>query len=67
MDANGLKTVQAPLKARYREEPEAALITLRAAGRSPRPASIRRRAAPRQISVPATCCFRRSSPVRASR
>jgi uncharacterized OsmC-like protein len=32
MDANGLKTVQAPLKARYREEPEAALITLRAAG-----------------------------------
>ena len=32
MDANDLKTVQAPLKARYREEPEAALITLRAAG-----------------------------------
>jgi uncharacterized OsmC-like protein len=32
MDANDLKTVQAPLKARYREEPDAALITLRAAG-----------------------------------
>jgi uncharacterized OsmC-like protein len=32
MESSELKTVQAPLKARYREEPEAALITLRAAG-----------------------------------
>ena len=32
MEASELKTIQAPLKARYREEPEAALITLRAAG-----------------------------------
>jgi uncharacterized OsmC-like protein len=32
MDANELKTVQAPLKAHYREEPDAALVTLRAGG-----------------------------------
>jgi uncharacterized OsmC-like protein len=32
MEASELKTIQAPLKARYREEPEAALITLRAEG-----------------------------------
>jgi uncharacterized OsmC-like protein len=32
MEASELKNIQAPLKARYREEPEAALITLRAAG-----------------------------------
>jgi uncharacterized OsmC-like protein len=32
MEASELKEIQAPLKARYREEPEAALITLRAAG-----------------------------------
>jgi uncharacterized OsmC-like protein len=32
MEASDLKTIQAPLKARYREEPEAALITLRATG-----------------------------------
>ncbi len=32
MESSELKTIQAPLKARYREEPEAALITLRAAG-----------------------------------
>ena len=32
MESSQLKTIQAPLKARYREEPEAALITLRAAG-----------------------------------
>lgn len=32
MDAGNLKTLQAPLKARYREAPEAALITLTAEG-----------------------------------
>jgi uncharacterized OsmC-like protein len=32
MESSELKNIQAPLKARYREEPEAALITLRAAG-----------------------------------
>jgi uncharacterized OsmC-like protein len=33
MDANDLKTLQAPIKDRYREEPDAALITLKAEGR----------------------------------
>ena len=32
MDASALKAVQAPLKARYREEPAAALVTLAADG-----------------------------------
>ena len=32
MDAESLRTLQAPLKARYREEPAAALITLSAEG-----------------------------------
>jgi uncharacterized OsmC-like protein len=32
MEITDLKTVQAPLKARYREEPQAALVTLRASG-----------------------------------
>lgn len=32
MDAEGLKTMQAPLKARYRERPGDAVVTLRAAG-----------------------------------
>jgi uncharacterized OsmC-like protein len=32
MDADGLRTLQAPLKARYNEEPDAALITLKAQG-----------------------------------
>ena len=32
MDRQQLRTVQAPIKERYREEPEAALITLRADG-----------------------------------
>jgi len=34
MDAEQLKAVQAPLKARYRAEPESALITLRARARA---------------------------------
>lgn len=33
MDAQELKNLQAPLKDRYREEPESALITLRASGK----------------------------------
>jgi uncharacterized OsmC-like protein len=33
MDANELKALQAPLKERYRQTPEAAVITLRAEGR----------------------------------
>ena len=32
MDASALKEVQAPFKSRYREQPEAALITLKAEG-----------------------------------
>ncbi len=32
MNADDLKTMQAPLKARYREAPEAAIVTLKAAG-----------------------------------
>ena len=33
MDADTLRSLQAPLKARYREAPEAAQVTLRASGR----------------------------------
>lgn len=33
MNAEDLKRIQAPLKARYKEEPQAALVTLRAVGR----------------------------------
>ncbi|MGE5833547.1 MAG: OsmC family protein [Acidobacteriota bacterium] len=33
MNANELREVQAPLKARYREQPEAGVVTLRATGR----------------------------------
>ena len=32
MDSTVLRELQAPLKAKYREEPEAALVTLRAEG-----------------------------------
>jgi uncharacterized OsmC-like protein len=32
MDRNTLRSIQAPLKERYREEPRAALVTLRASG-----------------------------------
>src|SRR4051812_22503106 len=34
MDTETLRSIQAPLKDRYRQEPEAALITLRAEGRA---------------------------------
>ena len=33
MDSTTLRATQAPLKERYRSEPEAALVTLKAAGR----------------------------------
>src|SRR4051812_40316074 len=33
MDANALKSLQAPLKERYRETPAAAVVTLKAEGR----------------------------------
>jgi len=33
MDADALKALQAPLKAKYRERPEAAVVTLKAEGR----------------------------------
>jgi uncharacterized OsmC-like protein len=33
MNSNELRELQAPLKARYREQPEAGVVTLRAAGR----------------------------------
>ena len=33
MDKDALATLQAPLKASYREDPDAALVTLRASGR----------------------------------
>src|SRR5881227_2597432 len=33
MNANELRSLQAPLKAQYRERPESALVTLRAEGR----------------------------------
>jgi len=32
MDAEGLKVLQAPIKARYRDDPDAAVVTLRAEG-----------------------------------
>ena len=33
MKSEGLRTIQAPLKARYREDPQSALVTLKAQGR----------------------------------
>ena len=33
IDADALRTLQAPLKARYRDDPEAAVVTLKASGR----------------------------------
>jgi hypothetical protein len=36
MDATALKALQAPLKDKYREKPEAAVVTLKAEGRKAR-------------------------------
>jgi hypothetical protein len=77
MDAEQLRNLQAPLKSRYREEPDSAVITLKASGELgaesitckvetagpwSRPACIRRPAATGCRSAPATCCWRRWSP-----
>ena len=74
MDAAGLRAMQAPIKERYKNDPKAGLITLKAKGRSTtatsrarsRPdarsrlrACIRRPAAAAWNCVPATCCWRR--------
>ena len=81
MDANELRAMQAPIKQRYKDDPEAAVVTLRAKGtlddgniackskpaaRWPPPACIRRPAAPGSNCAPATCCWRRWSPAPAS-
>ena len=71
IDADTLRALQAPIKAKYREAPDAAVITLKAAGeidesRSPArwrraapwpsPACIRHPAAAAWSSARATCC-----------
>ena len=76
MDAGALKALQAPLKERYRETPEAAVITLKAEGRIgegvtcsvgparrwSRPGCTPPPAAAACMPAPATCCSRRWSP-----
>jgi len=63
MDGTQLRALQAPLKERYRGDPDAALVTLAASGgRWSRPACTRRRAATGWPPAPETCCWRRSSP-----
>ena len=80
MDATALRAMQAPIKERYKGDPGAAMITLKAKGtldnqasparsrpgrRSPSRACIRRPAARGSSFAPATCCSKRSSPARA--
>ena len=82
MDATELRAMQAPIKDRYKSDPGAALITLKAKGslddrtsrarsrpaaRSRSPACIRRPAGREWSSAPATCCWRRWWPAPASR
>ena len=82
MDAIALRAMQAPIKERYKGDPKAAFITLKAKGtlddahiackvetgaRSRSRACIRRPAARGSSSAPATCCSRRWSPAPASR
>jgi hypothetical protein len=75
MDAEQLKSLQAPLKDKYREDPRAALITLRAEGRASGLAcrvetgkalveadSIPPRAAMAPLPARATCCSKHWSP-----
>ena len=77
MDAESLRTLQAPLKARYREEPAAALITLSAEGNVDDATLSCKVETGRALvtaglhpatggsgwrPAPATCCWRRSSP-----
>ena len=74
MDADTLRALQAPLKQQYRDEPDAAVITLTATGDIDdagiackvetgralvTPACIPRRAAAGSRRVRATCCSRR--------
>lgn len=76
MNASDLRAVQAPLKDRYRETPQAALITLRAQGRIGEGVSCKIKA--RHLSLPgcilppavrgtlpvrATCCSKPWLPV----
>lgn len=81
MDANGLRALQASIKERYKTDPKAAFITLKAKGsldeaniackvetdaRSPSRACTRPQAAPAWNFAPAICCWKRWSPVPAS-
>jgi hypothetical protein len=75
MDADQLRAMQAPIKQRYKDDPDAALITLKAkgtlddsniackveTGRALAMAGLHP-ATPASNSAPATCCSRRSSP-----
>ena len=82
MNADELRALQAPLKQNYRDNPDAAVITLRARGeatdglsparsrpaaRSSRRACTPPPAATARWPAPATCCSKRSSPAPASR
>jgi hypothetical protein len=76
MNAEELKALQAPIKDRYRKDPGAAVITLKAEGRMgegiacrvdpggrwSRPACTPRPAAAERRPARATCCSRRWSP-----
>ena len=83
MDANELRAMQAPIKERYKSDPQAAVVTLKAKGTlddsqyrlqgrdRPRaatpPACIRRPAVRGSNCARATCCWKRWSPAPASR
>ncbi len=77
MNADEMRAVQAPLKDRYRSDPKAGMLTLRAKGALDSAAiackvetgralavagCTRRLEEPAPSSVPATCCLRRLSP-----
>jgi hypothetical protein len=70
MDRAELRALQRPLKERYREEPQSALVTLRAEGRLGDQAiscsvPTGRALVGEGSPAPATCCSRRSQPARA--
>jgi len=77
MDATELRATQAPIKEKYKTDPKAAFITLKAKARSTMkasparsrpvalwrwPACIPRPAGPGSNCVPATCCWKHWSP-----